>query len=252
MELQKKELKMLYNSDCLDVLPTLADESIDLILVDLPYKETGNSWDNKLLDTALLFDHHRRILKNGGCIAMHSTMKFAQELIRNVQDLYKYDIVWEKDNGTNFVSAKWQPIRIHEYILIFGKGRVTHGNSDPMKYNPQFTKGDPYEQYSGKSSENWKGAPLKRTLTKNDGFRYPKTIQKFKRDRGLHPTQKPVALAEFIVKSFTDPGDVVLDYCMGSGTSGVAALNNERHFIGIEKEKKYFDIARERLIDVLY
>ena len=94
----------------------------------------------------------------------------------------------------------------------------------------------------GKSSENWKGAPLKRTLTKNDGYRYPKTIQKFKRDRGLHPTQKPVALAEFLIKSFTDPNDVVLDYCMGSGTNGVAAITNERNFIGVEKEKQSLNL----------
>jgi site-specific DNA-methyltransferase (adenine-specific) len=239
---------MLYNNDCLDILPIIEDNSIDMVLVDLPYKETGNNWDNKLIDSKILFDHYRRIVKDGGCIAMHATMKFAQELIRNGSDLYKYDIVWEKDNGTNFVSAKWQPIRIHEYVLIFGKGRVTYGKTQPMKYNPQFTKGEAYSQYSGRSSENWKGKPLKRTLTENDGFRYPKTIQKFTRDRGLHPTQKPVALAEFLIKSYTDPGDVVLDNCMGSGTSGVAAFNTDRNFIGIEKKKEYFDIARERIL----
>lgn len=242
---------MLIQADCLKVLPDLAESSIDLILCDLPYKETGNSWDNKLLPTPDLFDQYRRILKDGGCIALHATMKFAQELIREGKDLYKYDWVWEKDNGTNFVSAKWQPIRIHEYILIFGKGRVTNGKALPMKYNPQFTKGDPYKQFSGRSSENWKGKPLRKVLTDNDGFRYPKTIQKFVRDRGLHPTQKPLTLAEYLVNTYSDPGDVVLDNCMGSGTTGVAAIKNNREFIGIEINKKYFDIAVRRIHDTL-
>jgi DNA modification methylase len=242
---------MLIQADCLKVLPDLAESSIDLILCDLPYKETGNSWDNKLLPTSDLFDQYRRILKDGGCIALHATMKFAQELIREGKDLYKYDWVWEKDNGTNFVSAKWQPIRIHEYILIFGKGRVTNGKALPMKYNPQFTKGDPYKQFSGRSSENWKGKPLRKVLTDNDGFRYPKTIQKFVRDRGLHPTQKPLTLAEYLVNTYSDPGDVVLDNCMGSGTTGVAAIKNNREFIGIEINKKYFDIAVRRIHDTL-
>ena len=242
---------MLIQADCLKVLPDLAESSIDLILCDLPYKETGNSWDNKLLPTPDLFDQYRRILKDGGCIALHATMKFAQELIREGKDLYKYDWVWEKDNGTNFVSAKWQPIRIHEYILIFGKGRVTNGKALPMKYNPQFTKGDPYKQFSGRSSENWKGKPLRKVLTDNDGFRYPKTIQKFVRDRGLHPTQKPLTLAEYLVNTYSDPGDVVLDNCMGSGTTGVAAIKNNREFIGIEINKDYFDIAVRRIHDTL-
>ena len=242
---------MLIQADCLKILPDLAESSIDLILCDLPYKETGNSWDNKLLPTPDLFDQYRRILKDGGCIALHATMKFAQELIREGKDLYKYDWVWEKDNGTNFVSAKWQPIRIHEYILIFGKGRVTNGKALPMKYNPQFTKGDPYKQFSGRSSENWKGKPLRKVLTDNDGFRYPKTIQKFVRDRGLHPTQKPLTLAEYLVNTYSDPGDVVLDNCMGSGTTGVAAIKNNREFIGIEINKKYFDIAVRRIHDTL-
>ena len=237
---------MLVNGNCLDVLPQIGDQSVNLIYTDPPYKETGNKWDNKLVDTVELFKHYERIIKDDGCIAVHCTMKYAIELINAAKHLYKYDWIWEKDNGTNVPNVNQQPFRVHEYILIFGKGRVTHGKRTPMKYFPQKTKGDPYTQKSGRISENWKGG-LSNIVTENTGDRHPKTVQKHTRERGYHPTQKPVSLADLIINSYTEEGDVVLDTFMGSGSSGVSAKKNNRNYIGIEINKEYYDIAKRRI-----
>ena len=239
---------MLVNGNCLDILPKIGDQSVNLIYTDPPYKETGNKWDNKLVDTVKLFKHYERIIKDDGCIAVHCTMKYAIELINAAKHLYKYDWIWEKDNGTNVPNVNQQPFRVHEYILIFGKGRVTHGKRTPMKYFPQKTKGDPYTQKSGRISENWKGG-LSNIVTENTGDRHPKTVQKHTRERGYHPTQKPVSLADLIIKSYTEEGDVVLDTFMGSGSSGVSAKKNYRNYIGIEINKEYYDIAKRRIDD---
>ena len=239
---------MLVNGNCLDILPKIGDQSVNLIYTDPPYKETGNKWDNKLVDTVELFKHYERIIKDDGCIAVHCTMKYAIELINAAKHLYKYDWIWEKDNGTNVPNVNQQPFRVHEYILIFGKGRVTHGKRTPMKYFPQKTKGDPYTQKSGRISENCKGG-LRNIVTENTGDRHPKTVQKHTRERGYHPTQKPVSLADLIIKSYTEEGDVVLDTFMGSGSSGVSAKKNYRNYIGIEINKEYYDIAKRRIDD---
>ena len=241
---------MLVNGNCLDILPKIGDLSINLIYTDPPYKETGNKWDNKLVDTVELFKHYERIIKDDGCIAVHCTMKYAIELINAAKHLYKYDWIWEKDNGTNVPNVNQQPFRVHEYILIFGKGRVTHGKRTPMKYFPQKTKGDPYTQKSGRISENWKGG-LSNIVTENTGDRHPKTVQKHTRERGYHPTQKPVSLADLIIKSYTEEGDVVLDTFMGSGSSGVSAKKNYRNYIGIEINKEYYYIAKRRIDDTV-
>ena len=239
---------MLVNGNCLDILPKIGDQSVNLIYTDPPYKETGNKWDNKLVDTVELFKHYERIIKDDGCIAVHCTMKYAIELINAAKHLYKYDWIWEKDNGTNVPNVNQQPFRVHEYILIFGKGRVTHGKRTPMKYFPQKTKADPYTQKSGRISENWKGG-LSNIVTENTGDRHPKTVQKHTRERGYHPTQKPVSLPDLIIKSYTEEGDVVLDTFMGSGSSGVSAKKNYRNYIGIEINKEYYDIAKRRIDD---
>ena len=239
---------MLVNGNFLDILPKIGDQSVNLVYTDPPYKETGNKWDNKLVDTVELFKHYERIIKDDGCIAVHCTMKYAIELINAAKHLYKYDWIWEKDNGTNVPNVNQQPFRVHEYILIFGKGRVTHGKRTPMKYFPQKTKGDPYTQKSGRISENWKGG-LSNIVTENTGDRHPKTVQKHTRERGFHPTQKPVSLADLIIKSYTEEGDVVLDTFMGSGSSGVSAKKNYRNYIGIEINKEYYDIAKRRIDD---
>ena len=216
--------------DCLELMKGLPDESIDMILCDLPYKETGNKWD-KGIDLDSLFGQYRRIIKEDGCIALNGTFKFGVQLYNIAPDLYKYEWIWEKDNGTNAPNVNLQPFRIHEFIFIFGKGRVTNGKRIPMKYFPQKTEGRPYKQKSGRMSENWKGG-LKNIVTNNEsGLRHPKTIQKFNRDRGFHPTQKPVEMLKYLIKTYTNEGDLVLDNCMGSGSTGVACKQLNRSFI---------------------
>ena len=232
--------------DCLELMKGLPDESIDMILCDLPYKETENKWD-KGIDLDSLFEQYRRIIKEDGCIALNGTFKFGVQLYNIAPDLYKYEWIWEKDNGTNAPNVNLQPFRIHEFIFIFGKGRVTNGKRIPMKYFPQKTEGRPYKQKSGRMSENWKGG-LKNIVTNNEsGLRHPKTIQKFNRDRGFHPTQKPVEMLKYLIKTYTNEGDLVLDNCMGSGSTGVACKQLNRSFIGYELDKKYYEVAKNRI-----
>ena len=240
----------IKQGDCLELMKEIPDKSIDMILCDLPYQETGNKWD-KFVNLEQLFNEYRRIIKDDGCIALNGTFKFGTHLMNIAPDLYKYEWVWEKDNGTNAPNVNLQPFRVHEYIFIFGKGRVTNGNRIPMKYYPQKTKGKPYKQKSGRMSENWKGG-LNNIITDNkDGLRHPKTIQKFNRDRGYHPTQKPVALLEYLIKTYTNEGETVLDNCMGSGSTGVACVNTNRNFIGYELNEKYFKIAEKRINEAM-
>ena len=239
----------LILGDCLEVMQTIPDKSVDAIICDLPYAETGNKWDF-IIEPKQLWENYERIIKDDGCIALTGTFKFGVHLYQQAPHLYKYDWVWEKDNGTNAPNVNLQPFRIHEQVFIFGKGRVTNGTRVPMKYNPQKTEGKPYTQKSGKMSDNWKGG-LGQVVTNNiDGLRHPKTIQKINRDKDkYHPTQKPVALMEYLVKTYTNQGDTVLDNCMGSGTTGVACKNLGRKFIGIEKDPIYFEIAKKRIED---
>lgn len=244
---QQSDSFTLWQGDCIDLMKKIPDESVDLVLADLPYKETGNKWDrNFLLDEAC--KEFSRVIKENGAIVLTGTFRFGVQLFNLMPHLYKYDWVWEKDNGTNAPNVRYQPFRIHENIYVFGKGRVTHGTRTPMKYFPQKTEGKPYCQKSGRTSANWRGG-LGNVVTDNkDGKRHPKTIQKFVRDKsGLHPTQKPVALLEFLVKTYTNVGDIVLDSCMGSGSTGVACVNTGRQFIGMELDEQYFDIAQNRI-----
>lgn len=240
----------LINGDCFEVLKDIPDESINLILADLPYNETGNNWDKDPFPLKALFKEYERIIKEDGAIALTASMKFGTRLIRTAPKLYKYEWVWEKDNGTNVPNIKHQPFRIHEYVLIFGKGRAAPGKRTPMKYHPQKTQGKPYKTRHGSSSPNWRSGLATITTDNKTGLRYPKTIIKFKRDFDkVHPTQKPVALLEYMIKTYTDGGDTVLDNTMGSGSTGVASVNTGRNFIGIELDKGYFEIAEKRIED---
>jgi site-specific DNA-methyltransferase (adenine-specific) len=237
----------LFLDDCLSIMPDIQDESIQLILSDMPYAETGNKWDRKI-DLHRFFNQALRILKPNGTIALNATLRYAVDLINACPDYYKYEWVWEKDNGTNFINSRYQPMRVHELVVIFTKGRVTNGKRIPAQYFPQFTKGKPYKQMSGKSSTNWKGKPLTSVETNNSGTRHPRTVQYFTRDKEkAHSTAKPVALNELLIKSYTEPQDIVLDTCMGSASTGVACLNTNRQFVGIEINPDIYHVAVNRL-----
>jgi site-specific DNA-methyltransferase (adenine-specific) len=228
----------LWCGDCLELLKDLSDNSIDMILCDLPYGVTArNKWDC-IIPFPSLWEHYERIIKNDGAIALTAIQPFTSITVMSNLALFKYEWIWRKQQGTGFLNAKKQPLRNHESVLIFYKQQPT--------YNPQFTEGKPYTCKSGKASSNYNEQIS--VVTENEGKRYPLTVLDFSYDKNkLHPTQKPVALFEYMINTYTKEGNLVLDNCMGSGTTGVACKNLNRDFIGIEKDENYFSIAKERI-----
>lgn len=224
-------------------MKNIESKSIDLILADLPYssknrKITWNSWDGEI-NLGLLFKEYDRIIKDNGAIVLFAMQPFASQLIANYYKYFKYEWIWQKEQGTGFLNSKRMPLRDHENILVFYKKQPT--------YNPQYTYGVPYTTTKGSLSDNYCNSD-KIVKTVNDGRRYPKTVIEFNRDTdGLHPTQKPIALLEYLINTYTNEGDLVLDNVMGSGSAGVACVNTHRNFIGIELDEKYFSIAEKRI-----
>ena len=232
---------ILQQGDCLELMKDIPDKSIDLILCDLPYGTTQNKWDS-VIPFDKLCAQYNRIIKDHGAILLFSQMPFGANLIMSNPKMFRYEWIWEKDNGTGFLNAKKMPLKKHENILVFYKHLPT--------YNPQMREGfKPY--HKGKSDSSISSTTnynkIKGVVSSSDGTRYPIDMIKFNRDRGLHPTQKPVALLEYLIKTYTNEGDVVLDNCMGSGSTGVACQNTNREFIGMELDEKYFQIACDRL-----
>ena len=218
----------------------IPDGSVDMILCDLPYGTTRNRWDT-VIELDRLWEQYDRIIKENGAILLFAQLPFDKVLgISHLQSL-RYEWIWEKDNGTGFLNANKMPLKKTENILVFYKKAPT--------YNPQKTIGKPYVCKQGSGSANWNyDRSQGGHVTKNDGERFPANLIKFNRDREkFHPTQKPVALLEYLIKAYTNPGEVVLDNCMGSGSTGVACINTGRKFIGMELDKEYFDIAVRRI-----
>lgn len=232
----------LYKGDCLEIMKDIPDKSIDMILCDLLYGTTACKLDT-IIPFEPLWEQYNRIIKDNGAIILFSQMPFTAELTHSNLKLFKYEWIWEKDNGTGFLNAKKMPLKIHENILVFYKKLPT--------YNPQMRTGfKPYKCKQGRHSTNY-GLYEQGHITESNGERYPIDIIEFKKDSGLHPTQKPVALLEYLIKTYSNEGDLILDNCMGSGSTGVACINTGRNFIGIEKEEKYFNIAKERIGECL-
>lgn len=228
----------LFHGDCLNILPTIATASVDLILCDLPYQTTRNSWDSMIpLDP--LWREYRRIIKPAGVIALTAQQPFSTMLAYPALDLLRYELVWKKRCATGHLNAKRQPLKSHEQVLIFYKRQPT--------YRPQMTTGHrPYRTKTGSLSSSW--GKFEKVETTSDGTRYPISVLEFARDKdSFHPTQKPLALMEWIIATYTNPGDVVLDNAMGSGTTGVAAKRLDRDFIGVEMDADYFAKASERI-----
>ena len=236
---------ILWNGDCLELMKNISDKSVDCIICDLPYGTTSCSWDI-IIPLDKLWEQYNRIIKDNGVIILFGQEPFSS-LVRlsNLKD-YKYDIYWEKERLTNINQVKKRVGKTIETISIFYKKQCT--------YNPQMIK------YDGKPRTNKvKDGKLGKLTDTNEkkvfeyhdtGYRYPTQVWRFKRDclkSNLHPTQKPLALVEELVKTFTNEGDLVLDNTMGSGTTGVACKRLNRDFIGIEKDEKYFEIAKERI-----
>lgn len=236
----------LWQGDCLDLMDKISDKSVDLILCDLPYGTTNiKGWDKKL-PTDKLWVMYKRIIKDDGNIVLFASQPFTSYLVVSNPDMFRYEWIWNKTKGANFLNANCQPLKIHENILLFSKLPASPNKKGNAKYFPQKTGDEEYVSKLGKRTEMFNGGKVSGVETKLKG-RHPTTIQTFKKDGKLHPTQKPVELLEYLVKTYTNKGDTVLDNCMGSGSTGVACMNTERKFIGIELDEKYYDIAKSRM-----
>lgn len=239
----------LLQGDCLELMKDIPDGSVDMILCDLPYGTTRNKWDS-VIDLGRMWEQYKRIIKPNGCIALFAQTPFDKVLGASNLSMLKYEWIWEKPKATGFLNSHFAPMKCHENILIFSKAAAAfvRDRSHAMAYNPQMTAGDPYKAINNTKSTNYNFKCLRKIIVENPGTRYPRDIIRFSYDREkLHPTQKPVPLLEYLIKTYTDPGQVVLDNCMGSGSTGVACVNAGRDFIGIELDPDYFGIAKDRI-----
>ena len=245
----------IKQGDCLELMKDIPDGSVDMILADLPYGTTACDFDT-IIPFEPLWEQYERVIKDNGAIVLTASQPFTSALITSNQSLYKYNFVWQKSASCNFVHAKNMPLKLHEDICVFSKapiGHISQLGDRRMIYNPQGLKRVNKRRSRPKHYEN--GHKLSRESHKLERViefvNYPTSILKYNnsdnRERGLHPTQKPVALFEYLIKTYTNDGDTVLDNVMGSGTTGIACKNTNRNFIGFELDEAYFNIAKERL-----
>ena len=233
----------LFKGDCLEIMKDIPDKSVDMILCDLPYGTTKCKWD-EVIPLNQLWEQYKRIIKDNGAILLFAQTPFDKVLGASNLEMLKYEWIWEKEQGTGGLNANKMPLKKHGNILVFYKHL-------PI-YNPQFTKGTPYTVNRSSNKCEIYGKTKDDFISKNEGKRYPVSILKYKRDlkNRLHPTQKPVALLEYLIKTYTNEGEIVLDNCMGSGSTGEACLKSNRKFIGIEKDEGYFNIACNRINNI--
>jgi len=228
--------------DCLDVMKNIPDKSIDMILADLPYGTTQNKWDT-IIPFNLLWGGYERVIKTNGCIALFGQDKFMAKLMLSNEKYHRYNWIWHKTKGGGFLNANRMPLVYHEEIAIFYKKLPT--------YNPQFELGKPYVKKAVTNGDGRNYGKFDRigTVNINDGKRYPKSVIIFSNDNhhSLHPTQKPVELLEYLIKTYTKENELVLDNTMGSGSTIIACINTNRNYIGIEKDENIFNIAKNRI-----
>ena len=230
------ENAQLFNSDCMEEMKNIPDHSVNAIITDLPYGVSKNNWDTPL-DLDKMWEMFNKILCKDGIIILTASGKFTARLMMSNIDMFKYDIIWEKTVNSGQLNVKRMPLRSHESILIFYNKNRT--------YNEQKTMGEKPYSIKRKDTTGDGYGSQKASQKKNEGYRHARSVIKISnpRKKGGHPTQKPVKLMEYLIKTYTNEGDTVLDCCMGCGSTGIAAVKNNRKFIGIEMEKKYYDIA---------
>ena len=231
----------IYNEECLNGMKKIKDKSIDMILCDLPYGQTSNSWDS-IIPLEELWKQYDRIIKDDGAVVLTAKGKFMHQLISSNLKNYRYEWIWDKNKGANFAHVKRMPLNVHEYAIVFYKKQPT--------YNPQMTNGKPYTQKRLQESVKGIADNMGRYTTRSDGKRYPKSIIRvdgIAQRHIIHPTQKPVALFEYLIKTYTNEGDIVLDNCMGSGTTAIACMNTNRNYIGFELDQEYWKLSMDRI-----
>ena len=236
---------MLLEGDCLDLMPLLPDNSVDMILCDLPYGTTQNKWDAVIPFTDL-WAQYDRIAKPDAAVVLTAAQPFTSALVMSNPNAFKYQWVWEKTAATGFLNAKKQPLRAHEDVLVFYRSQPT--------YNPAMRDGATIKRVNASVADHGPNYAKAKSIRApyESTQRFPRSVLKLPKDNRLkrqHPTQKPVALMEYLIRTYTNPGDVVMDNCMGSGTTGVACVNTGREFWGIERDPGYLEIAERRIAE---
>lgn len=234
----------LVNADCFDIFPYIKDKSVNLILADLPYGTTACKWDS-ILPFDKLWKEYERIITDNGAIVLTASQPFTSALVMSNPKLFKYEWIWEKNVASNFMQYKFMVAKKHENVLVFAKGKTKYNPimEDKSELSLQRMK---YKFQDRKQSEHYK-TDISKDNSDRQEMMYPTSVKKFKREVGLHPTQKPKELMKYFIATYTDENDVVLDNTMGSGTTCLASKELNRFFVGIEKEKQYYEIAVSRV-----
>lgn len=231
----------LYNDDCLTSMKDIMTKSVDLVLVDLPYGQTDCEWDIKI-NLEEMWSVLKQICKDECVYVFFTTTKFGYDLIHSNPKWFRYDLVWEKHCSVGFLNCNKMPLRIHEMIYIFSNPSVKN-----KVYNPQKTPGKPYCTKSNEIKSGVYGVKPNNGIN-NTGDRFPTSVLKYHQtDKKIHPTQKPIELCDWLINTYSNENDLVLDFCMGSGTTGISCLKNKRQFIGIEKDENIYDTAENRI-----
>jgi len=248
------QINNIYNGDCLELMKEIQSGSIDMILCDLPYGTTACKWDT-IIPFEPLWAQYKRIIKDNGAIVLTASQPFTSALVMSNPKMFKYEWIWEKAVGSNFAALKYQPMKEHENILVFGKGTTIY---NPIKEErkgsgKQRQKAGYANSKATAKTGQFIGGIMDATKRTNDydELRYPSSIQYFNnrdKDRGMHPTQKPTELFEYLIKTYTNEGDLILDNCAGSGTTAIACINTNRNYICMEKDYEYYNKSIERIL----
>ena len=243
--MNKNKIKLLQG-DCLELMKKIPNKSIDMILCDLPYGTTACKWDS-VIPFDKLWKQYKRIIKDDAAILLFGSEPFSTELRYSNLEMYKYDWIWNKNISSSALNCNYQPLKTHEIISVFGKMATTYSKNGNMKYNPQgIIPCEKVKKRNSNKADIFHSNPNIPTIQKYTN--YPKSILNFSREnKYVHPTQKPVPLLEYLIKTYTNENELVLDNCMGSGSTGIACINTNRNFIGMELDENYFTIAKERI-----
>lgn len=242
------EINKIYLGDCLELMNQIPEKSIDMVLCDLPYGMTSNKWDSEI-DLIELWKQYNRITKDSAVIVLTAGQPFTSKLVSSNFEMFRHEWIWNKDRGSNFANTVREPMKEHESVLIFSKGKWTYNKQMEERKGSGLARAKQKFHWKPKS-ENYRVMEEKKADSISD-LRVPSSVQFFKCERGLHPTQKPTELFRYLIETYTNEGETVLDNCIGSGTTAVACKQTNRSFIGIEKEQKYFELATKRINETL-
>lgn len=252
------DIDKIHLGDCLTLMQDIPDKFCDAIITDLPYNTTPLEWDEKIIPFEPLWAAYKRVIKPNGAIVLFCQQPFTTRLISSNMGMWKYNWIWMKENGTNFLNSHYQPLKVTEDIAVFSFAAAapTSTNSQ-MEYHPQMGVGDAYKKHhcgNRNRTSVLRSMPYNKNyaVVENVGTRMPTNVLYFPRDKEkLHPTGKPVDLLRYLIRTYTEEGMVVLDSCIGSGTTAIAAIKEKRHFIGIEIGEAYYDMACKRVKEEL-